>query len=67
MFAGLVITISVISGIILVFSLGQESGYNKALRQVAKKNLHKFKDKNYGQLNQNHNHHEPEETRVHRK
>ena len=63
---GLIIFIAGISGMIFVFAMGQESGYSKAMRELANKNMTNLKNEAYEHPTQNHKQHEPEETRKHR-
>lgn len=62
MITGLIIGIVVISGILFVFAMGQESGHNKAVKELADKHLKSLNNRKNGTIE----HSKPDETRVHR-
>lgn len=62
MITGLIIGIVVISGILFVFAMGQETGYKKAIKELANKHLESLNNMKNGTIK----HSKPDETRVHR-
>lgn len=62
MSTGLIVGIVIISGVAFAFTIGQEVGYKKAIKSLAKKHMNKIKIENHESK-----HSKPNETRVRRK